>query len=272
LVKGDDDAFDFLRDEAITVEVLGPIPVTVNGVAGLRFLGTPVEGLPASIDDEARETRFTGLSASHTINGHSIVLRLKYGRFRFLFAGDLNAEAELDLTRAHLAQDLDLTAEVLKAPHHGSADFSWRFLRAVSPVISVVSAGDENARKEYIHPRATLIGALGKQARPGIEEPLIFVTEMVAFFATEGWIDPEDHEVVDGVAVVRDGQAVLLPARKRKRTFFAFSRPAFGIVKIRTDGERLLVFTNSGQIDLKEAYAYQMNDHNQPERVIVRRA
>jgi hypothetical protein len=27
---------------------------------------------------------------------------------------------------------------------------------------------------------------------------------------------------------------------------------------VRTDGERLLVFTNSGQADLKEAYAFRM--------------
>ena len=36
------------------------------------------------------------------------------------------------------------------------------------------------------------------------------------------------------------------------------SRAAFGIVRVRTDGERLLVFTNSGQADLKEAYAFSM--------------
>ena len=46
-------------------------------------------------------------------------------------------------------------------PHHGSADFSGAFLQAVSPVVSVVSSGDDTARKEFIHPRATLVGALG---------------------------------------------------------------------------------------------------------------
>jgi beta-lactamase superfamily II metal-dependent hydrolase len=105
------------------------------------------------------------LSASHTINGHSVVLRLTYNGFSFLFSGDLNDELERDLTRAHNRGDLNLQAEVFKVPHHGSADFSGAFLQAVSPVVSVVSSGDDNARKEFIHPCATVIGALGKYSR-----------------------------------------------------------------------------------------------------------
>ena len=76
-------------------------------------------------------------------------------------------------------------SEVFKVPHHGSADFSGAMFQAVSPVVSIVSSGDESAQKEYIHPRATLVGALGKWSR--VPEPLIFVTELVAFFNVEGW-------------------------------------------------------------------------------------
>ena len=126
---------------------------------------------------------FTGHSASHTINGHSIVLRLSYGGFS-LFSGDLNDEASRFLAREHNKGSLNLRSEVFKVPHHGSADFSGAFLQVVSPIVSVVSSGDESARKEYIHPRATLMGALGKWSR--VPEPLIFVTELVAFFKTEG--------------------------------------------------------------------------------------
>ncbi|HAP78492.1 MAG TPA: competence protein, partial [Acidimicrobiaceae bacterium] len=36
----------------------------------------------------------------------------------------------------------------------------------------------------YIHPRATLMGALGRYSRAA--EPLVFVTELVAFFQLEG--------------------------------------------------------------------------------------
>ena len=96
-------------------------------------------------------------------------------------------------------------------PHHGSADFSGAFLQAVSPVVSVVSSGDENARKEFIHPRATLVGALGKYSR--LEEPLVFVTELVAFFQVENMVSPECHKMKDGAAVIRDGVAEVDPRR-----------------------------------------------------------
>jgi hypothetical protein len=107
----------------------------------------------------------------------------------------------------------------------------------VKPLISVVSSGDENEQKEYIHPRATLVGSLGKHSRT--ERPLIFVTEMVAFFKNEG----------DAVRV-----------KGSKTPFYAFSRSAFGIVHVRTDGERILVFTHSGKEGMKEAYAFTVKE------------
>ena len=253
---GDDDAFDFLADEEIKVQVLGPIPTKIGSVEGLKFLGNPPKGPRIGHESLDLETAgFKGKSASHTINGHSIVFRLTYGNFNFLFTGDLNDEAARALTRAHNRGELSLQAEVFKVPHHGSADFSAAFMQAVSPVVSVVSSGDESARKEFIHPRATLVGALGKYSR--VEEPLVFVTELVAFFKLEGPTRPEFHKLKDGVCVVKDGVAEL--DAKAAKPFFGFSRSAFGIVKVRTDGQRLLVYTDSGQADLKEAYAYDID-------------
>ena len=102
------------------------------------------------------------------------------------------------------------------------------------------------------------MGALGRSSR--VAEPLVFVTELVAFFEVEGWIDPERHEMRAGAAVIANGQAVEVPPKKRKSTFFAFSRRAFGIVRVRTDGTRMLVYTDSGHDDLKEAYAYTFKE------------
>jgi beta-lactamase superfamily II metal-dependent hydrolase len=266
---GDDDAFDFLADDGIKIEVLGPIPIKIGAVEGLRFLGAPPKG--PRIGQESLQTAgvgFAGHSASHTINGHSVIFRLNYGSFNFLFTGDLNDEAGQALTTAHNRGTLNLQAEVFKVPHHGSADFSGAFIQAVSPVVSVVSSGDESARKEFIHPRATLVGALGKYGR--LEEPLIFVTELVAFFEVEGLVDPERHQIKGGKAVIKDGAAVDL--KKVKNRFFAFSRAAFGIVMVRTDGDRLLVYTNSAQSDMKEVYAYTFNSMGKPEPAEVRRA
>jgi beta-lactamase superfamily II metal-dependent hydrolase len=52
------------------------------------------------------------LSASHTINGHSVVLRLTYGNVRCFFGGDLNAEA-MSLLRSKVPSG-GLEAEIVK--------------------------------------------------------------------------------------------------------------------------------------------------------------
>lgn len=207
LAWGDDDAFDFLADEGITMNVLGPIPEKIGTKDGLLWLG----------------------DASHTINGHSVVLKMTYGNVRFLFGADLNVPSEDNLVAKAMAAGMSLTAEFLKVPHHGSAEFSPRMLESVKPVVSVVSSGDEKSSKEYIHPRAGLVGALGKFSRGGVDRPLVYVTEMVAFF------------------------------QRQKGSFRNYQKIAFGIVHVRTDGERVLVATNSGKTDQKEAYAFAVN-------------
>ncbi len=239
LAKGDDDAFGFLAGEQIKLEVMGPLETTLDGHTGLRFLGTPRAGTPVAHFDE----QFGGLDASHTINGQSVVLRLTFGKWRLLFAGDLNTEAERALT----SEGSGLRSEVFKVPHHGSHEFAPGFLKAVSPLISVVSSGDESARKEYVHPRATLMSALGRYARN--DASLVFVTELVAFFRAAGWVVPVGP--------------------KPGRSFFGFERTAYGLVHIRTDGRRLLVYTDTGKRDLKEAYAFEAKTMGRPEPVAV---
>lgn len=260
LAQGDDAAFEFIKageplGSRMKFEVLGPLITPVDGRPGLRFLGEPPKDVRVDYNpDQPRVNTFTGYSASHTINGHSVILRLTYGDFRFLFAGDLNAEAELDLAQHHRAR---LNAEIFKVPHHGSADFSVDFVNAVSPIVSVISSGDESSRKEYIHPRASLVGALGRSSR--IDKPLILVTELAAFFSVRGYVDTAFHEMRPGAKVGRNSKVVDLRAlAKKEKRFFAFSRAAFGIVKIRTDGTRLLVYTDSGNVKMKEAYAYEI--------------
>lgn len=251
---GDTGAFRFFNKNGLKIEVLGPLTQKIGRRTALKYLGDPPKGPRVGHESLSLDAApISGLSASHTINGHSIVFRLSYGGFSYLFAGDLNDEASRFLTVEHNKGTLNLRAEVLKVPHHGSADFSGAFIQAVSPVVNVVSSGDENARKEYIHPRATLMGALGKYSR--VAEPLIFVTELVAFFKVEGW-----SRSVSKTKAAKDGD------------FFGFSRAAYGIVKTRTDGKRLFVHTDSGNIAMKEAYAYALDDEGVPQPSPVVRA
>lgn len=231
--------FDFLNDENIGVKVLGPIISDVDGVPGLKFLREPSKSVEVS---DAHIAKKGSYSASHTINGHSVILKLTYGNVNFLFSGDLNEEAEDILVGEQENGHSVLRSEILKVPHHGSADFSNAFFEAVNPLVSVVSSGDESEAKEYIHPRATLMGVAGKYSRH--DRPLVFVTEMVAFFNLEG------------------------PAKviKNNKNIFAFSRTAYGIVNARTDGKKLFLFTHTGKRDLKEAYSFQIAADGTPTR------
>ncbi len=262
--RGNTDAFKFLDDEGITVEVLGPITESIGGESALQFLGNPPKGPKVGHEIfNVTEGEFKGHSASHTINGHSVVLRLTYGGFSFLLPGDLNDQAGRILTRAHSEGKSDLTAEVLKVPHHGSADFSSAFFKAVSPIVSIISSGDESPQKEFIHPRATTVGALGHYSR--VSEPLVFCTELVAFFQRIGWSYKDKEQCSE----IGPGPVKLDDTCNR---FYGFKRAAYGMVKIRTDGERLVVSTNSGKDNLKEVYAYQRNEQGEPTAVPVRQA
>lgn len=222
------DAFDFLAEDGIEVEVLGPISEKLGGNPALAFLSEPPDDASLMLGSIA-PTGKQRPSASHTINGHSIALRLKYGNVRFLLTGDMNEESMERLKKA--VPSAALQSEILKTPHHGSADFNLDFLNEVSPVVSLISSGDESAQKEYIHPRATLMAALGKVSRT--TPAVIFCTELAAFFAVKGYAKDD-----------------------KGRTFFAFERTNFGIAHVRTDGQRVLAFTHSGKAGVNEAYRF----------------
>jgi beta-lactamase superfamily II metal-dependent hydrolase len=239
LEYGNNDAFSFLPN-GVQMNVLGPFTKKISDKKALALLHKPL----TFKQKMSGQTGNREPSASHTINGHSIVLQLQYGNVKFLFTGDLNEESEEELLERSDTDSFDLKSHVFKVPHHGSADFLPKFLQAVSPVVSVVSSGDESTFKEYIHPRATLMAALSKHS--ALDQPLIFVTEMVAFFAAKGY----------SVGLQRkDGKDK--PADPKTK-FYAFERLAWGSVQVRTDGKRMLVFTHSAGAT-KEAYAFEVS-------------
>lgn len=262
--------FGFLGPD-VEVELLGPFTVPVDD-GGVPRDALPVFHAPPASAAIHLETGAAGgsFSESHTINGHSIAFRLTYGNVRVSFLGDLNHEG-MALLRGRVPVGR-LEAEILKAPHHGSADFDMATLRAVRPVVSLVSSGDESAFVEYIHPRATLMAALGRASRS--DSAILLCTELAAFFATKdlshtrgalGDFFPDDAATTYAADELRTS------FRKARRTFdeerelpsyFGFERRNFGIIHVRTDGERLLVFTHSGKEGLREAYRYTVDpDH-----------
>jgi hypothetical protein len=227
-----------LMPPGIQVEVLGPVVDQVNGHDALPVLRGP-----------------SGRSASHTINGHCVVLRLTHGNVSFLLGGDLNRESERRLAE-YLQQHPQATvrAEILKVPHHGSHDFDPSFLGQVAPFVSVVSSGDDNASREYVHPRANLLAALGRASRGSTTaQPLVFCTELAAFFEYKGKVTPEQHRTEPG------GGLAKLPESELMAPFDAFQRLVWGAVRCHTDGERVLVAVESASATIKEAYAFRVD-------------
>lgn len=153
----------------VTIQVLGPVPEIVHeNVPALRWLS----------------------DAGKTKNGHSIVLRLTYGKISFLLGGDLNIPAEEYLLEHYTkevvpprsVQDEErlvkkarkvFESDFAKSCHHGSADFSELFLKAVNAYATVISSGDD---EPHAHPRADTLGTIGKHSRG--RRPLIFSTEL----------------------------------------------------------------------------------------------
>jgi len=86
-------------------------------------------------------------------NNNSVVLRISYGAIDFLFAGDIESEAEAEI----LGRGRTVEAEILKVAHHGSQYSSTApFLTAVDPEMAVISVGPNS----YGHPTAEAIQRL----------------------------------------------------------------------------------------------------------------
>ncbi len=87
-------------------------------------------------------------------NNSSLVFKIKGRNKSFLFTGDIEEEAEDDLS--HLRRWLK--SDVIKIPHHGSrTSASDSFLSDVSPSVAVISAGRDNP---FGHPSQEVIGRL----------------------------------------------------------------------------------------------------------------
>jgi competence protein ComEC len=103
---------------------------------------------------EITGVKFCVLYAPKRASGESsLVLRLEFGKLRYLFAGDIEKRDEALLL--HRAEDIRST--VIKVPRHGSATASTKeFIAAVRPQLAIVSAGARSraeAQREEIAER-----------------------------------------------------------------------------------------------------------------------
>jgi competence protein ComEC len=188
-------------DPDILIDVLGPVVEQPSGADALRW--------------------FSG--KSHTINGHSVVLRLTYDEVRVLLTGDVNIQgAKPILASTDLAAKLD--AHVLKAPHHGSHEFAPAFLDAVNPQITTISSGEI---PDHGHPRANFLGTVGQRSRG--DEPLLFSTALSAVFGKAERSKFQEDVDLHGDSTRADNEV--------KRDLFQKLLP--GIINVRTDGHQI---------------------------------
>lgn len=212
-------------DCGLKIEVLGPVAEKIDGKDALPYFG----------------------SIGETKNGHSVILKLTMGKLRLLLGGDLNTKSEYyllqhysgidvkgivaelekkkltDERRKELEAELEkaivkarpfLEVDIAKSCHHGSADFSTEFLRAVNPVATIISSGDD---EPYAHPRPDTLGTIGKHSRG--KRSLIFSTEL----ARSG------KEFVE-VAKLKDSE------KKLERVV-----TVYGMINVRADGEKAII-------------------------------
>lgn len=86
-------------------------------------------------------------------NNNSVVIKLVHGQTAALLTGDIEDEAQLELLR----RGVDLRADVVKVPHHGSR---WSlvpaFYEAVGAEVAVIPVGGNN----YGHPAPEVVATL----------------------------------------------------------------------------------------------------------------
>lgn len=154
-----------LRGRTVGVVATSTDPRPVESDARIRRLageaGVPVVMLrpgetrvvaEARIDVLGPVVDYTGTRSDP--NNASVVARISVGGVSMLATGDIEFEAQSDLLR----REVDLTADVLKVAHHGSAYQNPAFLTATRARVALISVGAGN---DYGHPDEVLVDRLG---------------------------------------------------------------------------------------------------------------
>lgn len=238
-------------DNKVAIRVLGPVEQQQDGKPVLDSLG----------------------SDSQNTNGNSVLLRLDYGRTRILLTGDLNARSQQVLLAHYTGRRQEFASDVAKSCHHGSDDCSYEFLSAVGAGATVISSGDAEG---HAHPRPTIVAASAQTGHTRIQDdrlvtPLVYSTEISRSVRLGKVVEVEcpDHPTSHGPLEVRlneesnatvhyaETSAGALRPRKRNRRLggsYVVGGVVYGLVNVRTDGERILCATlneNSHTWDLK---------------------
>ena len=231
---------DFHPDDSdVAVRVLAPIEYDFGGSPAYKSLG----------------------GTDKNTNGHSVLLRLDYGRARILLTGDLNKKAQQLLLEELVGERQELACDVAKGCHHGADDVSIEFLQTMGPAATIISSGDNES---HAHPRPKIVAASGVTGHlttknDEILTPLVYSTEISRSvrigtpkkFTLSGFQDANGNDLVESdlFKVKADYEVVTAGALQPEKRdgLMAFRKVVdgvrYGLVNVRTDGNEILCAT-----------------------------
>jgi beta-lactamase superfamily II metal-dependent hydrolase len=224
-------------DKELRIDVLGPVVETVSRKPSLRWFG----------------------DVGKTKNGHSISLRFTFKNLSLFMGGDLNIESSRLLLEAHTglsgtpsnAEEERLLVEaarphfecdVAKACHHGSADTLLAFVKALNPIATIISSGDD---EPYAHPRADALGAIAKHSRD--DRPLLLSTELARsakdVIKHPAALRKQLSELAANIANATTEQARTAAQAKFDALVAKIDRSiaVYGAINLRSDGEKVVL-------------------------------
>ena len=134
----------------------GGLGIVADRLPIARRLGSGGESCRAGqVLYDRDQVRLTVLNGPGLDNSSSCVLMWRYGQFRLLLAGDIDAHRERELIQYWREQ---VQADVLVVAHHGSNTSTSRsFLKWVKPGAGIISSGLAN---RFGHPHPAVLGRL----------------------------------------------------------------------------------------------------------------
>jgi competence protein ComEC len=157
-----------LRGRPAAAVAIGPVHEPLGALAQVtgraRAVGAPIVGLDPGVTLRWPGLALDVLGPTHPslhvdaddgteVNDTSLVLRATTGLGRVLLPGDAERSSQETL----LASGVDLRADVLKVPHHGSRSSLPAFVTAAHARLALVSVGQGNS---YGHPNPAMMGLL----------------------------------------------------------------------------------------------------------------
>ncbi|MBO9152353.1 ComEC/Rec2 family competence protein [Chitinophaga sp. GCM10012297] len=220
----------------VNVKILGPVVEKLDGVPVVKDFG----------------------GDSQNTNGNSSLLRLDYGRARILLTGDLNKKSQRYILDAFKGKRQELAADVVKSCHHASDDCSYEFLECVQASATIISSGDD---ENHAHPRPNIVAASGATGYRTVDKdemitPLVFSTEISRSLKIgdpfQVDIGDEEHTDEKNIDVhyrrMTSGGVSASNKVKTLNRLKIVEGIVYGLVNVRTDGEKILCATlNEGK-------------------------